>query len=267
MRDHSKASSGFWTGETGKALRGDQPAQVMAHYLFTCPASNMIGMYYLSLPQMCHETGLTKPAALKALARCRALNFAAWDPATEYTFVYEMAKWQIGPTCSPKDNRHRGVINLLEKLTKCPFYNDFLRRYRDDYALDLEEIERASEGAEEGLHSPIVGTPSPAPAPAPAPVFSSSEGKAKFVPPTVDEVREFCTTHGFSIDAQHFVDYYRQSGWKLKGGAAMKDWQATIRNWVRRDKENEKQNGNQLLPRRTQINQASAKAFRENPNV
>jgi hypothetical protein len=204
----------------------------MAFYLFTCPAANMIGMYYLPLPQVCHETGLSKQGALKGLRRCCELGFAAYDEASEYVFVYEMARQQVGDTCMPPDLRHRGVLNLLNKLTKCPFYNEFLARYRDAYHLDLEPL---TEGACKGLVSPLEGTTAPAPAPAPA-LLNSSEEKARFVPPTPEQVKEFCAAHGLKIDHEYFVDYYRQSGWKIKGGTPMKDWQATARNWNRRER-------------------------------
>ena len=34
----------FWTGDPGKALRGDPDAQRLALYLLTCPNANMIGI-------------------------------------------------------------------------------------------------------------------------------------------------------------------------------------------------------------------------------
>jgi hypothetical protein len=53
----------------------------------------------------------------------------------------------------------------------------------------------------------------------------------RFVPPSVEEVEEYCKIRGNSIDAEHFVNYYQQSGWKLSTGVAMKDWKAAVRNW------------------------------------
>lgn len=60
--------------------------------------------------------------------------------------------------------------------------------------------------------------------------------KKEFVPPTAEEVREYCGAQGLTIDAERFVDYYEANGWKV-GSQAMKDWKATVRNWARRDKE------------------------------
>lgn len=60
---------------------------------------------------------------------------------------------------------------------------------------------------------------------------------ARDVPPTVDEVRAYCAGNGYAIDPDDFVDYYQARGWKLKGGTPVKDWQACVRTWVSRRKE------------------------------
>lgn len=55
-----------------------------------------------------------------------------------------------------------------------------------------------------------------------------------FTPPTVDEVREYCTEIRTVIDPQQFVDYYTSNGWMV-GRTKMKDWRASVRNWAKRD--------------------------------
>lgn len=53
--------------------------------------------------------------------------------------------------------------------------------------------------------------------------------------PTVWEVEYFCRTQGLTlVDAQRFVDYYEANGWKV-GRNPMRSWQATARNWQRRE--------------------------------
>lgn len=56
----------------------------------------------------------------------------------------------------------------------------------------------------------------------------------RFKPPTVEEVRAYCTERGNSIDPQSFVDFYTSNGWKV-GKNAMKDWKAAVRTWESRD--------------------------------
>jgi len=54
--------------------------------------------------------------------------------------------------------------------------------------------------------------------------------------PDATEVSEYCSSIGFSLDGEHFVDYYTTRGWKI-GTAAMKDWKAAVRTWKRNSKD------------------------------
>ena len=56
--------------------------------------------------------------------------------------------------------------------------------------------------------------------------------RARFAPPSVDEVRAYCTERRNNIDPQRFVDYYSASGWK-RGKTPIKDWKACVRTWER----------------------------------
>lgn len=57
----------------------------------------------------------------------------------------------------------------------------------------------------------------------------------RFVPPSVDEVRDYCKERGNNIDAESFVDYYTSTGW-LVGKKPMKDWKASVRTWERNER-------------------------------
>ncbi len=54
--------------------------------------------------------------------------------------------------------------------------------------------------------------------------------RKRFIPPTVDEVKEYCMEKGYAVDPQRFVDYYTSNGWKV-GKNPMKDWKAAVRTW------------------------------------
>lgn len=56
---------------------------------------------------------------------------------------------------------------------------------------------------------------------------------AGFIPPTVEEVEEYCDRIGEYIDAERFVDYYSSVGWVIGDGKPMKDWKASVRCWLR----------------------------------
>lgn len=56
--------------------------------------------------------------------------------------------------------------------------------------------------------------------------------RTKFIPPSLEDVRAYCTERGNNVDAQRFVDYYASKGWTV-GKSPMKDWKAAVRNWER----------------------------------
>ena len=64
-----------------------------------------------------------------------------------------------------------------------------------------------------------------------------SNAPAKFVPPSVEDVRAYCLERSNRIDPQQFVDFYTANGWMV-GKSKMKDWRAAVRTWEGRRKEN-----------------------------
>lgn len=136
MRDYAQVIPRFWTGDTGKQIRlSGRDVQVLALYLMTCPSSNMIGLYYLPLPTLCHETGMDVEGASKALRRVKEINFAVYSDSEEVVFVPEMARYQIGEKLEPKDNRIKGVAREVIQYRKSIFFNDFMRRYEKPFHL------------------------------------------------------------------------------------------------------------------------------------
>lgn len=67
--------------------------------------------------------------------------------------------------------------------------------------------------------------------------------RSRFTPPTVEEVRAYCRERKNGVDAERFVDFYASKGWKV-GREPMKDWQACVRTWERRDRDNGNGGGN-----------------------
>ena len=60
--------------------------------------------------------------------------------------------------------------------------------------------------------------------------------RVRFVPPTLEQVLEYCRGDRSPSNAQPFLDHYTSNGWKV-GRNPMKDWQASFRNWCSRQKE------------------------------
>ena len=81
-------------------------------------------------------------------------------------------------------------------------------------------------------------------------VSNETSKKKKFVPPTLEELDDYCYEHNLSVDPQEFIDFYDGNGWMV-GKNHMKDWKATARNWDRRRK-NEKTQGSRFMTKREQ---------------
>ena len=68
-----------------------------------------------------------------------------------------------------------------------------------------------------------------------------NKGGRRFAPPTQHEVAVYAQGYASQkgldpggFDAERFCDYYTANGWKV-GRNPMRDWKATVRDWVRRD--------------------------------
>ena len=136
MRDYSKVAPTFWTGETGKKIRQlGRDAQVVALYLITAPGSNWIGLYYLPLPTLCHEVGISSESAMRTLRKLEQIDFAHYDAEREYVWIPCTAKYQIAEALKPGDKRVVKIARDLQPVMGTRFGLDFHRRYREAFLL------------------------------------------------------------------------------------------------------------------------------------
>ncbi len=61
-----------------------------------------------------------------------------------------------------------------------------------------------------------------------------SRATTKFVPPTVEQVAEYCASRNNGIDAESFVAFYEAKGWQI-GKNPMRNWRAAIVTWEKRN--------------------------------
>ena len=59
-----------------------------------------------------------------------------------------------------------------------------------------------------------------------------SKKRKRFIPPTLEEVKSYCSERKNNVDANKFIDYYESNGWMV-GRNKMKDWKAAVRSWER----------------------------------
>jgi hypothetical protein len=72
----------------------------------------------------------------------------------------------------------------------------------------------------------------------------SNDGKrdmreARFIPPSISDVEQYCREKGYHINAEQFVCFYAQKGWMV-GKNRMKDWKRAVQGWETRWKDEQK---------------------------
>lgn len=63
----------------------------------------------------------------------------------------------------------------------------------------------------------------------------------RFIKPSIEEIKEYCSQNDLNIDCERFYDYYESNDWHV-GKNKMKDWKATARNWNRNNYNSNKKN-------------------------
>lgn len=136
MREYGKVSPQFWIGKTGKSLRGNTEAQIVAFYLMTSPHSEMNGVFNCPILYIAHETGLPLEGASKGLQSLIDVDFCTYEEDTDTVFVHEMAKYQIGDDLKPADNRVISVKKYYQNMAESRIKTAFYDRYKDAFHLD-----------------------------------------------------------------------------------------------------------------------------------
>ena len=135
MREYGKVSPHFWTGSTGKQLRQCPESLVVSMYLMTSPHANMLGLYYMPLLYVAHETGLGMEGASKGLQWACEAGFCSYDHASEMVWVHEMARFQIADKLKSTDKRSIGVQNEYNSLPSNPYLAGFYDKYSQAFCM------------------------------------------------------------------------------------------------------------------------------------
>ncbi len=140
MRDYAKIAPSFWTGRTGKKLRGNHEAQIVALYLLTTQHANMIGVFNCPIAYISHDTGLPLEGALKGLQSLIEADFCTFDSDTDVVWVHEMARFQVDESLSAKDNRVKGILKEYERIPSLYIRERFYEKYCAPFLLPHEEF-------------------------------------------------------------------------------------------------------------------------------
>jgi len=239
MRDYGKVSPAFWIGATGKSLRGDMEAQIVALYLMTSPHATMTGVYHCPILYIAHETGIPIEGASKALARLIEGGFCEYDEASELVFVIRMAAFQVGESLNAKDKRQVGIQRDYEKMPESRIKQRFFEIYGAAFQLaenkplasPLQAPSKPRAGTRAGTRAETELLPPPA-----GDGGKGSRLASDWVLPDAwaDEAQRIVAESGKSLDVKREAAKFRDF-WVAKSGkdAVKRDWLATWRNWIR----------------------------------
>ena len=59
---------------------------------------------------------------------------------------------------------------------------------------------------------------------------------SRFQKPSIEEIRQYCSSRNNSVDPEQFFNFYESKGWII-GKSPMKHWRAAVRTWEKREKE------------------------------
>lgn len=59
--------------------------------------------------------------------------------------------------------------------------------------------------------------------------------ESRFAPPSLQDIRDYCSERNNDVDPEHFLDYYEARGWILSNGKKCRDWKACVRTWEKKE--------------------------------
>ena len=234
-----KLSTDFYTNRKIRYLRelpkGDSLALIWMMLLAIAGRCNAGGTVFFTetvpfTPKMlARELNVKESVLLTALD---AFEFAEMISRTEDGFI-SILGWEEHQN-TEKLERIREQNRLRkqkqrEKQKKPPVSHDGHTMSRDGHAADIDtdtdiETERKEEREENALCE-----------------NANAKKSKQFIPPTVEEVREYCLQRKSGVDPVRFWEYFDTGGWKDSEGKPVRNWKQKLITWETHSKEKGKE--------------------------
>jgi hypothetical protein len=177
-------------------------------------------------------------------------------------FLPGFFSFQYGSTFNENNNVHSSILKNYEaekiELKNC--YNIKNQIFRElTSKRGLTDLKEGVKDKEKDKDKEII-----------IPKKKESKKNEKFIPPTIQEVRDyFLGIMASQFEADKFYNYYLSNDWMV-GKNKMKDWQAASRGWVLRNSTEAKPNSSRTRQQEAQnstVFQESSKAFRDKVEI
>jgi hypothetical protein len=210
----------FWTDDSKVVDDFTPEDKYFFLYLMTNPHTTLTGCYEISFKVMARETGYNEETVKRLMDRMeRTHKVICYDQNTKEVLIVNWHKYNW--TTSEK---------LLQSVrNQLPYIRS--EKFRE-YVEGLIDGDTVSIPYGYGMDTSITVTVTDTVTDTVS--ISNKESKTKkFVPPTLEEVREYCEERKNNIDPEYFIDYYASQQWKKANGRPVADWKACVRTWER----------------------------------
>lgn len=248
-------STGFWQDD--KVVNDFSPEdKYFMLYLLTNPHTTQLGIYSFNVKTAAFEMGYSNESVMVLLDRFETkYGIILRSKTTSEIAIKNYLRYSVikggKPVLDLLNSEVRSVKDksLLRFIAESLSERDDLLDTVSSFVSEIKEkFSTLSLNENDNENDNDNDSTSPVRAPY-EPRTEKSQSK-KFVPPTVEQVRQYCQERKNGIDAEAFVDHYLSVGWKINK-SPMKDWKAAVRTWERRNKNNESGgNGNGNTPNR-----------------
>ena len=142
-------------------------------------------------------------------------------------------------------NKVKRLLELLKKQSMIDFKTNELTTiiticnyssFQDDERTDGRPVERPVERATDDQSNDIIRMKERKECKEDIDIGADApkQTRKKFVPPTLEEVKQFCLEQNLTMNAEKFFYYYEANGWK-SGRTKIQKWEMACRNWAASD--------------------------------
>lgn len=231
-------STSFWDDEWVQTL--DPSEKLLFLYYMTSPATNIAGVYKITIRRVSFDTGFNLDTISHIMAK--------FEKAKKVFRIGEyiaLPNWPKHQKWQENEKIKTGIDAILSALPESVL--NALAQIGYAYPIDSLSISHqyptnylnSDSNSDINSDSDLLrGAHKAPPSDNPEqgePVQSSPSPPKRFTKPTLEEVRAYCAERRNTVSPEKFLDYYEANGWRV-GRNPMKDWRAAVRNWEQNEK-------------------------------
>ena len=178
-------------------------------YLLSNPHTSVTGCYEISMKQMERETGYNTDTVKRLIHRMQDIHkVIRYDQETKEILIVNWYKYNW----TKSENLIKSVIRVAQYIKSAELKQYVLDMVSIRYGYSMETSDSDTDTESDTDTDTDTDTDSDTDTEDIAPAKPRST-RAKFEPPSVEDVENYCRERNNSIDAQHFVDFYTANGW------------------------------------------------------